>query len=64
MAWVEEHFPAPEEMRTVMQKVLTAIIMLILRGVTSFGNGKKSKWPCEFKQETESEPGCQMKVEQ
>jgi hypothetical protein len=42
-AWVEEHFPTPEEMRAFVQKVPIATVILILRGVTNFGNGKKEE---------------------
>jgi hypothetical protein len=42
-AWVQEHFPTPDEMRTFVQRVPTAIIVLIVRGVANFGNGKKEE---------------------
>jgi hypothetical protein len=30
-------------MQTLVQKVLTAVIILILKGVASFGNGKREE---------------------
>jgi hypothetical protein len=42
-ASVEEHFQTPEEIRTFVHKVPTATIILTLRGVTNFGNGKEEE---------------------
>jgi hypothetical protein len=37
--WIRDRFPAPDEMRSLTQKVSTSVIVLIAGGVTEFGSG-------------------------
>jgi hypothetical protein len=36
---IRDRFPAPDEMRSFVQKVPTSVIVLIARGVNEFGSG-------------------------